>query len=73
MRIKREGAKDDVKALPVFYILLLFSRAQFIDYFNWKMCSNPNFGKGTYGHLSPYCPEHTYVMSRDVEVMENGR
>jgi hypothetical protein len=37
------------------------------------MWSNPNFGKGTYGHLSPYYPEHTYVMSRDLEGMENGR
>ena len=77
MRIKPEGATDDDESPPVFYVVLLFvqafSRAWFFDHFNWRMRSNPNFGKGTYGHLSPYCPEHTYVMSRDLALMENGR
>jgi hypothetical protein len=77
MRIKLEGTKDDNEALPVFYVVLIFvqvfSRAWFIDHFNWRMRSNPNFGKGTYSHLSPYCSEHIYVMSRDLEAMENGR
>jgi hypothetical protein len=75
--IKLEGIKDDNEALPVFYVVLIFvqvfSRAWFIDHLYWRMRTNPNFGKGTYSHLSPYCLEHTYVMSRDLEAMGNGR
>jgi hypothetical protein len=77
MQIKLEGTRDDDEAPPVFYVVLIFvqtfSRAWFINHFHWRMRSNPNFGKGAYGQLSPYCLEHTYVMSRDLEAMENGR
>jgi hypothetical protein len=77
MWFKPEGPKDDDKASSVFYVILLFmqafSRVWFIGHFDWRMQPNPNFGKGTNGHLSPYCPEHTYVMSRDLEAMKNGR
>jgi hypothetical protein len=63
----------------LFYVVLTltfvqaFSRAWFINHFTWRMQSNPNFGSGMHGHLSHYCLKHTYVMSRDLEVMENGR
>jgi hypothetical protein len=77
MGIKAEGTKDDDKAPSMFYMILLFmqafSREWFTGHFNLRMRLNPNFGKGTNWHLSPYFPEHTYVMSRDLEAMENGR
>lgn len=78
MRIKPEASYDntDDEAPPVFYTVLLFvqgfSRSFFMDHFNWIMRSNPNFGNASYGFLSPYCPEHAYVMDRDLESLENG-
>jgi hypothetical protein len=35
------------------------------------MRSNPNFGDDSYGFLSRYCPEHAYVMHRDLSALEN--
>jgi hypothetical protein len=64
------------EAPPVFYTVLLFvqgfGRAFFLNHFNWIMRSKPNFGEKTYGFLSPYCVEHTYVMHRDLRALENG-
>jgi hypothetical protein len=81
MRIKPEGEdvtsedKFDNEAPPAMYIVLLFvrafDRAWFRGHFNFRMRNNPNFGKGTYGFMSPYCVEHTYVMNRDLEHLEN--
>jgi hypothetical protein len=71
MRIKSDAAIDDDESLPVIYVVLLFvrafSRSWFFDHFNFRMRTNPHFGKGTYGFMSQYCPVHTYVMHRDLE------
>jgi hypothetical protein len=70
MRIKRKAdyTDRDDDFPPVFYTVLLFvqgfSRAFFLDHFNWTMRSNPNFGDNSYGFLSPYCPEHAYVATK---------
>ena len=78
MRIKPENCIDDGldDSPPVFYMVLIFvqafASAFFLDHFQWRMRANPNFGKGTYGLLSPYCPEHTHVIQRDLQRLEKG-
>eukprot|EP00956_Cyclotella_meneghiniana_P021702 scaffold39809_cov88-Cyclotella_meneghiniana.AAC.1 len=79
MRIKPDSTADDEddEHSPVFYTVLLFvqafGRAYFFDKFHWIMRHNPNFGRGTYGHLSPYCAEFAFVAHRDLKALERGR
>ena len=76
MRIKTDATDDNEshEHSPVFYTVMLFvqafGRAYFFDKFHWIMRHNPNFGRGTYGHLSPYCVEFAFVAHRDLAALE---
>ena len=61
---------------PTFYAMLLFHRGfceyMFNDHFNFLKKNDQYFGPGTFGQLSCFMAERTYVMKMHLECLKNG-
>ena len=61
---------------PTFYTMLLFHRAfceyAFNDNFSFLLRNNSCFGEGTFGQLSQFMAERTYVMYKQMNELKDG-
>ena len=61
---------------PTFYTMLLFHRGfceyAFNDHFSFLLRNHLYFGNGTFGQLSQYMAERTYVMQSELNELKDG-